>query len=166
MIRIDIKNPDGSEYGWMELPDQDSVNAYIQQCTQAGAPWTRDNWLVLSNGDPKIAQSSGSQVVNVPDLLDGQGNVVTPAYSYTLYNWRCIVTQVDTTSLPPTPDQMAEIRAQRDALLAACDWTQLADSPLTTDKKTAWATYRQALRNLPDQSGLTMSNLTWPTKPG
>lgn len=41
---------------------------------------------------------------------------------------------------------MAQIRGQRNSLLAACDWTQIADS---TADKTAWATYRTALRNLP-----------------
>jgi len=41
---------------------------------------------------------------------------------------------------------MAQIRSDRTRLLAACDWTQIADS---TADKTAWATYRTALRNLP-----------------
>jgi len=41
---------------------------------------------------------------------------------------------------------MAQIRSQRNSLLAACDWTQIADS---TADKTAWASYRQQLRDLP-----------------
>jgi hypothetical protein len=41
---------------------------------------------------------------------------------------------------------MAQIRGQRNSLLSACDWTQIADS---TADKTAWATYRQQLRDLP-----------------
>jgi hypothetical protein len=41
---------------------------------------------------------------------------------------------------------MAQIRGQRNTLLAACDWTQIADS---TADKTAWASYRQQLRDLP-----------------
>lgn len=44
-----------------------------------------------------------------------------------------------------------QIRAWRNAQLARTDWTQLADSPLD---KEAWATYRQALRDLPAQGGL------------
>ena len=39
----------------------------------------------------------------------------------------------------------AAIRAERDALLAACDW--MANSDVTMSD--AWTTYRQALRNLP-----------------
>lgn len=42
---------------------------------------------------------------------------------------------------------MANIRNTRNQLLNACDWTQAVDC--TIAKKTEWATYRQALRDLP-----------------
>jgi hypothetical protein len=54
-----------------------------------------------------------------------------------------------------------EIRAQRNGLLAASDWTQLADSPADID---AWATYRQSLRDIP-QSYSRVSEVVWPTPP-
>jgi hypothetical protein len=41
---------------------------------------------------------------------------------------------------------MAQIRGTRNRLLAACDWTQIADS---TADKAVWAAYRQQLRDLP-----------------
>ena len=41
------------------------------------------------------------------------------------------------------------IRQRRNALLKESDWTQLADVALTADQKTAWAQYRQQLRDLP-----------------
>ena len=41
------------------------------------------------------------------------------------------------------------MRMERDILLAQSDWTQMPDSPLSTQKKTEWATYRQALRDFP-----------------
>lgn len=40
----------------------------------------------------------------------------------------------------------ARMKHQRNRLLAASDWAMATDAP--TDK-TAWATYRQALRNFP-----------------
>lgn len=41
-------------------------------------------------------------------------------------------------------------RAQRDALLAASDWTQTApDAPLTDEQRKEWAAYRQHLRDHP-----------------
>jgi hypothetical protein len=43
-----------------------------------------------------------------------------------------------------------QIKLWRDAQLRLSDWTMHTDAP--TDK-TAWATYRQALRDLPAQGG-------------
>jgi hypothetical protein len=41
------------------------------------------------------------------------------------------------------------LRAERDLRLSKCDWTQGSDSPLSAGAKADWATYRQALRDLP-----------------
>jgi hypothetical protein len=41
------------------------------------------------------------------------------------------------------------VRARRDRLLAACDWTQANDSPLNAEQKALWGQYRDALRTLP-----------------
>jgi hypothetical protein len=58
---------------------------------------------------------------------------------------------------------MAQIRGTRNTLLAACDWTQIADS---TADKTAWATYRTALRNLPATiTGDPRTFSDWPHDP-
>ena len=53
---------------------------------------------------------------------------------------------------------------KRDMLLIHSDWTQLADAPLSADKKAEWATYRQALRDLP-ASITDWSDITYPTEP-
>lgn len=53
------------------------------------------------------------------------------------------------------------LRSIRDSLLASTDWTQASDAPVD---KTEWATYRQALRDLPANT-TDPSNPTWPTKP-
>lgn len=54
-----------------------------------------------------------------------------------------------------------EVRNERNWKLTQSDWTQLADSNVD---KTAWATYRQALRDVPSQTGFPWE-VTWPTKP-
>ena len=54
-------------------------------------------------------------------------------------------------------------RETRNELLAASDWTQANDSPLTDEAKTSWATYRQALRDLPSSSD--WPNVTFPEEP-
>ena len=56
------------------------------------------------------------------------------------------------------------VRAERDRKLAACDWTVLTDSPLTTAKKTEWKTYRTALRNISAAEGFPHT-MEWPTEP-
>ena len=55
----------------------------------------------------------------------------------------------------------SEIRAERDSKLAKTDWTQVIDAPVDQE---AWATYRQALRDLPSQEGFP-NEVTWPTEP-
>jgi len=55
----------------------------------------------------------------------------------------------------------ASVRRQRTEKLNDCDWTQIADS---TANKTAWATYRQQLRDIPAQSGFPWT-ITWPESP-
>lgn len=61
-----------------------------------------------------------------------------------------------------TPGQAAKIRAARDELLAACDWTQVDDTPLSNTAKASWAAYRQSLRDVPSQEGFPW-NVVWPT---
>lgn len=58
-------------------------------------------------------------------------------------------------------EQSASVRTSRNDKLAACDWTQLADS---TADKTVWATYRQMLRDVTVQDGFPW-NVTWPEAP-
>jgi hypothetical protein len=58
-------------------------------------------------------------------------------------------------------EQAKSVRTTRTEKLNDCDWTQIADS---TADKTAWATYRQALRDLPTQAGFPWT-MTWPTQP-
>jgi len=57
-----------------------------------------------------------------------------------------------------------KVKNKRNKLLTACDWTQLPDSPLSTESKTQWATYRQLLRDVPQQS-VEPENVVWPTTP-
>lgn len=53
------------------------------------------------------------------------------------------------------------VREQRNKLLIASDWTQLPDAPVD---QTAWAFYRQELRDITDQEGFP-ANVIWPVPP-
>ena len=58
---------------------------------------------------------------------------------------------------------MADLRQQRNQLLAETDWMGNSDVTMSAD----WKTYRQALRDITKQTPADdeLSNITWPTKP-
>jgi hypothetical protein len=58
-------------------------------------------------------------------------------------------------------EQAKSVRASRTEKLKDSDWTQIADS---TADKAAWATYRQALRDITGQAGFPWT-VTWPDAP-
>jgi hypothetical protein len=58
-------------------------------------------------------------------------------------------------------EQAKSVRTQRGEKLKDSDWTQVADAPVD---KEAWATYRQALRDLTGQTGFPWT-VDWPTIP-
>ena len=76
---------------------------------------------------------------------------------------------IDWTQLKTAEDREAErlaqaaeqVRNERDRLLAASDWTQIADAPVVSLE---WQSYRQALRDVPQQSGFPDS-VEWPVAP-
>ena len=68
-------------------------------------------------------------------------------------------------------DHFQDLRGTRNLELVKSDWTQGADVPNSI--KTAWQTYRQALRDLPASASpkldsnydLDLTSVTWPTEP-
>ena len=95
---------------------------------------------------------------------------------YTKYILGPVVTDTPATELQPAKtaaeneaaykamkdaEQAANVRSTRNEKLSDCDWTQLADS---TADKAAWATYRQALRDITAQAGFPWT-VTWPDAP-
>ncbi|WP_107760670.1 tail fiber assembly protein [Dickeya sp. Secpp 1600] len=64
---------------------------------------------------------------------------------------------------PVSETQLAEaVRRQRDNLLLASDWTQVPDAPVDQQ---AWRSYREVLRQVPEQGGFP-HNIAWPVSPG
>ena len=81
---------------------------------------------------------------------------------------RSELTAQEIAQLPPemtqaqiTEEAAKSVRQQRNSLLAESDWTQLADAPVD---QAAWATYRQALRDVPAQVGFPEA-VVWPVAP-
>jgi hypothetical protein len=55
-------------------------------------------------------------------------------------------------------------RAERDKLIASCDWMAIKAFEAGTGVATEWATYRQALRDVSAQEGFP-NTIVWPTQP-
>tara|TARA_R110000764_G_scaffold41282_5_gene92523 strand:+ start:778 stop:1170 length:393 start_codon:yes stop_codon:yes gene_type:complete len=60
-----------------------------------------------------------------------------------------------------------KLRTIRGGILIGSDWTQFSDSPLTIEKKAEWATYRQALRDIPAtySDADSLDAIIWPIQP-
>jgi hypothetical protein len=71
------------------------------------------------------------------------------------------VNRVFTVEAIPDEEKAGQVRSERNTKLTASDWTQLADS---TADKAAWATYRQALRDITAQAGFPWT-VDWPAQP-
>ena len=79
--------------------------------------------------------------VPIPDGLEGR-----PLKAELVDDVWVISLDVDTV----TAAAWTALRTERNRLLQQSDWTALSDAHLSQDKKDAWFTYRQALRDLPD----------------
>lgn len=106
-----------------------------------------------------------------PNLKEGQsfieGNY--PDDLFDIVDGQPVDNVKDTDRVPPTEEKElrdqqtpeGSVRLQRDVLLQKSDWTQLPDA--NVDQQ-AWALYRQALRDVPQQEGFH-ENVVWPSKP-
>jgi len=116
------------------------------------------NNIVVWDSSHSTDQDDGSEIVFLPTYVDENGKERVVAG----IGWDYIDGEfVDNrTKLEKEPID-EEVRSQRDALLSQSDWTQVPDAPVD---QSAWAEYRQALRDLPQQAGFP-TEITWPTKP-
>ena len=59
---------------------------------------------------------------------------------------------------------MGRVRSQRNSMLSASDWTQIGDATLGDHTAEEWRTYRQALKDIP-QNHTRVSAVVWPYAP-
>ena len=57
-----------------------------------------------------------------------------------------------------------EVRSQRNSMLFGSDWTQIGDASLGDHTAEEWATYRTALKQIP-QTYSRVSEVVWPEDP-
>ena len=63
----------------------------------------------------------------------------------------------------PPAVPMGQVRADRDALLASCDWVVTKALEAGTAVPSAWIAYRTSLRDFP--AAVDLDNIVWPTAP-
>lgn len=107
----------------------------------------------------------------IPPQEDPDGQQRPGGYSYTTYEARMALPDGAPESAPDLWAQQikdadrkteaAAARKERDRLLLACDWAVLPDAQT---ERTAWETYRQALRDVPEQVGFPYG-IDWPIRP-
>lgn len=158
-----------SQYGWIP-----ALSATIGSGSVSDS-----STLVVSGSDGSTIQVGSDGCMVVASIAVGKGNiandssVVASTAGNTPDLTGCVV--VNTTVLrDPTPDEISSvtaqqwnnIRAQRNMLLQQCDWYTLSDcwAQLSSDQQTQWTTYRQALRDVP-QNSADPTNISWPTIP-
>lgn len=112
-----------------------------------------DHAKVFDGIVPKLTENQYAEE-GAPKMVDGQYQRTWVVYNYT-------DEQIEQRSNAKFLVASRSIRAERDKLLSKSDWTQLADAPVD---KTAWATYRQQLRDITGQDTFP-TKVTWPTKP-
>ena len=98
-----------------------------------------------------------------PDIETVLSGVTMP---YTETNYQLALSEAwqGEVTVEEVPETADEIRARRDRLLAATDWAVLPDSPLDAQSLETVKTYRQALRDVPQQEHFPDS-ITWPQIP-
>jgi len=126
------------------------------------AEWDSNN-VILAEGRADTEDAAQANVAIM--VSEGYGNAFyaelpSGSQGYLRVSGSSVVVDTDQEAADALAAKWAEVRSQRDQLLAASDYTQVADAPGDT---AAWATYRQALRDVPSQSDV--DNITWPQEP-
>jgi hypothetical protein len=117
---------------------------------------------------PEIVEPRGFGIYEFTNLPSNFGKyekvVKAPAQRDDNGIWKQQWSIVDMTSEEKAAvdaEQEIFIRSNRNSLLIESDWTQVADAPVD---QTAWATYRQQLRDISFQAGFPWE-VQWPTQP-
>lgn len=114
---------------------------------------------------PTSQQKSGYLPIVESNNVEGESSLYD--FTYSLSDDGLSI--VKTATLRNITKDFAVInRLERNQMLNSSDWTQMPDSPLSASRKTEWSTYRQALRDLPNQpwfSSRVARSSDWPTKP-
>ena len=135
-------------YGFGQLKATNPLTSFPAQATDE---------MLASFGVERVFFATPPELTDTQVLVEG-----TPVIADNRWTQVWTVRDMTTEELASRNDaQTTSVRVERNDKLSASDWTQVADAPVD---KTAWATYRQALRDIPSQAGFPWT-ITWPEEP-
>ena len=124
--------------------------------------------FIVYNSEGQIVRSGECRAKD-SSIQAGDGETVIEGSEQDVRRKKVIDGEV--VDVPPEEDIEQQLRElwylKRDPLLAATDWTQLVDAPLTEAKKAEWARYRQALRDMPEthKDARSLESVIFPATP-
>jgi hypothetical protein len=123
--------------------------------------YTHDGTYVISIGASNALPPEEEGVILVEGVPEGYG--LPPAgKTWARFNIHSRQWEDPRSAEQKWEDAANAARTKRDRLLSQSDWTQMPD--VTVENKGAWATYRQALRDVPEQVGFPFE-IDWPDIP-
>jgi hypothetical protein len=169
MFEVKVKNLQGIQTHGATLNTEQEAQSWIDSIkNKSSAPWGKLERVIpvyqCSQEELDRALEIIPEVteeIEIPAELDEQGVEISPASQQTVIvqpakarlpqEFSVEVIDLSSQVLAETIAQKwTAFRADRDAKLAACDFTQLADAPLTSAEKTEYRNYRTYLRGAPN----------------
>ena len=146
---------------WMNLRNTDFSESNLHAVAKEHAQVAEDFWNNTSGlpEEATLTESTGTTkprtYVDEPSFDD-----TTQEVSFTWVESDSALTQTWTVAEKSNDDKAAAVRSKRNTLLKETDHYGLSDVTMPTEM----ASYRQALRDVPQQSDFP-ATVTWPTKP-
>ena len=137
MVKQFLLNPDGS------IPS----GANLEKLASQGIP------LVV----PTIAAKAAGMIAVEQDPQKDENGVFRQV-------WVLVPAQEQVTTPETQEEAELRIRSQRDDLLTQSDWIVVVSYERNEPVNSEWASYRQALRDIPTQQGFP-HEVIWPNKP-
>lgn len=158
MIKVNVKRVSDNFIAWSGLFEtEDDALSWVSSQVSNNTWGRAERWIradlqdMLPNNENK-QESDQVRLVQISDEM-----------AVNEYHFKAdyIVYFVDLGDSP----KLELIRQQRNLKLSECDWTQLSDAPISSEKKQEFAEYRQALRDLPQLENLNVNAPQWPEMP-
>lgn len=147
--------PDKTGHTQVYKPKGTARWIYDPQSLDVASQGEHGTWYYIADHRQHM-DSKGTKTGGTPHWLPADGDDYTspPRYMDTLGPLpEGAVTERPEKPASTVTELFASLRAERDRRIAATDYLVMPDYPLTEEAKATVSTYRQALRDLPQQAG-------------